>query len=132
MTSDATGYPPEGLFSVRAERVPHRSGRPHNKFSHYAGYGIVMEAGDNNGNRSTTPCNGSISGVIANNHVALQGATGADGIDLEAGFNGNNPTPTVDDSGGYVDSPSQAIEQQSSAGATINVSETGNHIAVRP
>ncbi|MGH9017191.1 MAG: hypothetical protein ACRDY1_05525 [Acidimicrobiales bacterium] len=133
VTSDATVFPPEGLFFL-SDLSGSITGQDatHNTFSHFAGYGVIMEAGYNNGNCSTTPCNGSISGTIAHNHFALQGATDAAAIDLQAQFAGNDLTATVDDDRGFVDSPSQATVQQSSAGATMAVTQSANHIVVRP
>jgi hypothetical protein len=133
VTADAVTYPPVGLFflsdlsgSITGQNASH------NRFSHYAGFGIAMEAGYSNGNCTDTPCNGSISGTLANNRLALGGASGAVGIDLQSEFDGNDLTATLTDNHGYVTSPSQAIVQQATEGATISVTQTGNHIAVRP
>jgi hypothetical protein len=132
-TANATVYPAEGLFFL-SDLAGSLTGQnaTNNAFSHYAGYGIIMEAGYDNGNCTNPPCNGSISGSISHNHLALGGATGAVGIDLEAKFSGNNLTATVTDNRGYVTSPSQAITQQASGGATISVTQTGNNIVVHP
>ena len=53
-------------------------------------------------------------------------------IALQAMNPGNDLTATLTDNRGYVTSPSQAISQQVSAGATLNVTENGNTIRVRP
>jgi len=133
VTSDAVTYPPEGLFFL-SDLSGSITGQDasHNRFSHYAGYGIIMEAGYDNGNCTDTPCNGSIAGTLANNRLALGGASGAIGIDLQSEFNGNDLTVNLTDNHGYVTDPSQAIVQQATEGATISVTQTGNHIAVHP
>jgi hypothetical protein len=133
VTADAATYPPVGLFFL-SDLSGSITGQDasHNRFSHYAGFGIAMEAGYSNGNCTDTPCNGSIAGTIANNHLALGGASGAVGIDLQSEFNGNDLTATLTDNRGYVTDPSQAIVQQATEGATISVTQTGNHIAVHP
>jgi hypothetical protein len=133
VTSDAVTYAPEGLFflsdlsgSITGQNATH------NQFSHYAGYGIIMEAGYSNGNCTDTPCNGSMAGTLANNRLALGGASGAVGIDLQSEFNGNDLTVSLTDNHGFVTAPSQAIVQQATEGATISVTQTGDHIAVHP
>ena len=133
VTSNAVTYPPVGLFFL-SDLSGSITGQDasHNVFSHYAGFGIAMEAGYSNGNCTDTPCNGSIAGTLANNRLALGGASGAIGIDLQSEFNGNNLTATLTDNRGFVTDPSQAIVQQATAGATISVTQTGNHIAVHP
>jgi hypothetical protein len=133
VTYDATTYPPEGLFFL-SDLAGSLTGQnaTSNKFLRYAGYGIIMEAGYSNGNCSDTPCNGSLSGTLSNNHFALGGASGAAAIALQAMNPGNDLTATLTDNRGYVTSPSQAISQQVSAGATLNVTQNGNTIRVRP
>lgn len=130
-TAAPTTYPAEGVFflsdlsgSIRSQYATF------NKFSGYAGYGVIMEAGYNNGNCSNTPCNGSISGTIAANSFALGGKAGAVGIDLSASYAGNSLTATVSNNSGYVTSPDKTIVSTTSAGATSSVAESGNHIAV--
>jgi len=132
VTYDAATYPPEGLFFL-SDLAGSLTGQnaTSNKFSHYAGLGILMEAGYTNGNCSDTPCNGSLSGTLSHNHFALGGASDAAAIDLQALNPGNDLTATLTDNRGYVTSPSQAISQQVSSGATLNVSESGNNIHVR-
>jgi len=131
-TADATVYPAEGVFFL-SDLGGSLTGQnaSNNRFSSYSGYGIIMEAGYNNGNCTATPCNGSISGSISHNHLALQGGATAVGIDLESKFNGNNLTASVTSNSGFVTSPSQAIFQASTDGATISVTESGNKIKVR-
>jgi hypothetical protein len=105
----------------------------HNRFSGYAGYGAIMEAGYDNGNCSTTPCNGSIAGSISHNTFFLGGASdGAAAIDLQAEFAGNALNATVTQNRGSVTSPTQAILVQPSSGATTSVAQSHNDIHVRP
>ncbi len=132
-TSGPTTYSGEGLFflSDLAESITQQNASS-NTFSHYAGLGIIMEGGYDNGNCSNVPCNGSISGTISKNHLALGGASDGVGIDLQSEFNGNNLTATVTNNKGYVTSPSQAIVEQATNGATISVVQGGNAIKVRP
>ncbi len=132
-TSGPTTYSGEGVFflSDLAESITQQDAM-NNTFSHYAGLGIIMEGGYDNGNCSNVPCNGSISGTISKNHLALGGASDGVGIDLQSENNGNNLTATLTDNKGYVTSPSLAIVQQASNGATISVVQSGNTIRVRP
>ena len=130
-TAAPTTYPAEGVFFLSdLSGSIHGQYATFNKLSGYAGYGIIMEAGYSNGNCSTTPCNGSISGTIAANTFALGGKAGAVGIDLSSQFAGNNLTATVRDNSGYVTSPDKAIVSTKSAGATSTVHQSGNTIAV--
>jgi len=130
-TSAPTTYPGEGLFFLSdLSGAITRQNATNNTFTGYAGYGVIMEAGYSNGNCSTTPCNGSISGSIERNSLALGGAAGAAGIVLQAQFAGNTLHATVTANRGYVTSPSQAIMSQASSGATITGSTSGNHIRV--
>jgi hypothetical protein len=130
-TQAPTTFPAEGVFFLSdLSGSIHGQYASFNKFSGYGGYGIIMEAGYDNGNCSTTPCNGSISGTIANNTFALTGKAGAIGIDLEASFAGNSLTATVRDNTGYVTHPDKAIVSHGSAGATTNVTQSANNIAV--
>jgi hypothetical protein len=133
VTADASTFPAEGLFflSDLAGSVTGQNAS-HNSFSHYAGFGIIMEAGFDNGNCSMTPCNGSISGTLDQNRLALQGAPDTAGIELDSENPGNNLTATLTDNRGFVTSPSQAVVQNAQSGATINVTETGDHIVVHP
>jgi hypothetical protein len=132
-TDGATVYPAEGIFFL-SDTGGSLTGQDasRNTFSHYAGFGLIMEAGYNNGNCSSTPCNGSIAGTLSRNHLALGGASGAVGIDLQSQFNGNNLTATVSNNHGYVTSPSQGIDQAATNGATITVTGSGNSIVVHP
>ena len=130
-TSAPTTYPAEGVFFLSdLSGSVHGQVATFNKFSGYAGYGIIMEAGYNNGNCSTTPCNGSISGTIEANSFALGGKAGAVGIDLSASYAGNSLTATVEDNSGYVTSPDKSIVSTTSAGATSSVTKSGNHVAI--
>ncbi len=133
VTSDATTYAPEGLFFL-SDLAGSLTGQDAtgNSFSHYAGYGIIMEAGYSNGNCANTPCNGSLSGSLVQNHFALGGASGAAAIYLQSENPGNDLTASLTNNRGYVTDPSQAIVQQVVSGATLNVTESGNNIHVRP
>ena len=129
-TDPATVYPPDGLFFL-SDLSGSLTGQnaTQNKFSNFAGFGIAMDAGYSNGNCSDTPCNGSISGTISHNRFALGGLAGTAAIDLESQFAGNNLTASVNNNGGFVHSPSQAIDVVADGGTT-NVTQSGNHIAV--
>ena len=130
-TAAPTTYPAEGVFFLSdLSGSVHGQYATFNKFSGYAGYGIIMEAGYDNGNCSSTPCNGSISGTIEANSFALGGKAGAAGIDLSASYAGNSLTATVKGNSGYVTSPDKSIVSTTSAGATSSVSKSGNHVAV--
>ena len=130
-TAAPTTYPGEGLFFL-SDLAGSITGQvaTNNRFSGYAGYGVIMEAGYSNGNCTSTPCNGSISGSIERNSLALGGAAGAAGIVLQAQFAGNSLSATVTGNRGYVTSPTVAIMSQASSGATISGSTSGNHIRV--
>jgi hypothetical protein len=133
VTFDATTYAGEGVFFL-SDLAGSLTGQDAtgNAFSQYAGFGIIMEAGYNNGNCSNTPCNGSISGTLTRNHFALGGVSGAAAITLQAEFAGNNLTAALTGNRGYVTSPSQSIVQQSTDGATLSVTQNGTNIRVRP
>jgi hypothetical protein len=131
--STSTVYPPEGAFflsdlsgSLTAQNATS------NTFKSYGGYGLIMEGGYNNGNCSTTPCNGSIAGSFTKNTLALTGATGAVGILFESKFSGNDLTATSSSNKGYVTGPSVAMLVQSKNGATISVTEAANAVVVHP
>ncbi|HLI73244.1 MAG TPA: hypothetical protein VKU86_05140, partial [Acidimicrobiales bacterium] len=136
-TSPATVYPGEGVFflSDLAGSITGQTAS-HNNLSGYGGWGIIMEAGYNNGNCTSTPCNGSISGTVSNNKFALMGATEGTNptyaISMEAQFAGNMISGTVSNNKGYVTSPSKDINIVAKSGATASVSSTGNHIRVHP
>jgi len=51
--------------------------------------------------------------------------------DLQSQYAGNDLTATVNGNRGCVTSPSQAIDQDATDGATISVTENGNRIVVR-
>jgi hypothetical protein len=131
-TDPPTVYPPDGLFFL-SDLSGSLTGQnaTHNKFSHFAGFGIAEDAGYSNGNCTDNPCNGSLSGTISHNHFALGGASGAAAISLDSQFVGNNLTAAVNNNGGYVTSPSQAIDVEADGGTT-DVTQNGNHIAVHP
>jgi hypothetical protein len=133
VTADASTFAPEGLFFL-SDLAGSITGQDagHNSFTHYAGYGIIMQAGFDNSNCSTTPCTGSISGILDSNHLALGGAADADGILLDSEFSGDDLTATLTDNRGFVTTPSGSVAQTSEDGATINVMETGDHIVIRP
>ena len=130
-TSPPTVYPAEGIFFL-SDLSGSVTGQvaTSNAFSSYPGYGLIMEAGYNNGNCTVNPCNGSISGTLANNSLALGGAKGAAGIALKASFSGNNLTATVKGNHGFVTRPDQTIVTKSTSGATLTVHQSNNQIAV--
>jgi len=136
-TTPPTVYPGEGVFflsdlsgSITGQQASH------NRLSGYGGWGIIFEAGYNNGNCTATPCNGSIAGAVSHNQFALKGATsegkGTSAIDMKADFAGNNLTASVTSNRGYVTSPSQAFTSVTGSGATSSVSQSGNNIKVKP
>jgi hypothetical protein len=131
--SAPTTYAGEGVFflsdlsgAITGQNVTH------NRFSGYAGDGVIMEAGFDNGNCSSTPCNGSIAGSIAHNTLELGGSAGQAGIYLQAEFAGNMLTASVTHNRGYVTSPTTAITTQTTSGATMSVTQSDNDIHVRP
>jgi hypothetical protein len=139
-------FPAEGIFFL-SDLSGSLTGQnaTHNKFTNYAGYGIIAEAGYDNGDCSDTPCNGSLSGTISRNHLSLRGAstttTGgpnppssepAAGIDLEALNTGNDLTENLSNNAGVVHSPDQAVFEQATNGGTLTVTGSGNRIRVRP
>ncbi|MGH9297659.1 MAG: hypothetical protein ACRDZP_06745, partial [Acidimicrobiales bacterium] len=91
-TSTVT-YPGEGVFflSDLNETLKGQNAN-HNLFTGYGGLGLIAEAGYNNGNCTTTPCNGSIQGNFADNSFSMKGATGGEAIDLKADYTGNTLT----------------------------------------
>ncbi len=136
-TSPATVYPGEGVFFL-SDLAGSITGQiaSHNSLSGYGGWGVIMEAGYNNGNCTTTPCNGSISGSVDHNKFALGGATEKGNptaaIDLSAQFAGNNLSATVSSNRGYVTAPSKTITTEATSGATESVTQSKNHIVVHP
>jgi hypothetical protein len=130
-TAAPTTYPAEGVFFLSdLSGSIHGQYATYNKFTGYAGFGVIMEAGYDNGNCSTTPCNGSMSGTVSANSFALAGKAGSVGIDLSAAFAGNNLTAVVSHNSGYVTSPDKTIVSSASSGATISVTKSDNTIAV--
>ncbi len=136
-TSPATVYPGEGVFFL-SDLAGSITGQiaSHNSLSGYGGWGVIMEAGYNHGNCTTTPCNGSISGSVDHNKFALGGATEKGNptaaIDLSAQFAGNNLSATVSSNRGYVTAPSKTITTEATSGATESVTQSKNHIVVHP
>ncbi len=131
-SSGGTTYPAEGLFflSDLAGSITGQNATD-NSFTDYAGYGIAASAGYNNGNCSTTPCNGSLSGALTSNSFDLQGASGAAAISLSSQFSGNNLTMDLRDNRGAVTSPDDSIDVVATNGGTTSISEQSNNIRVR-
>jgi hypothetical protein len=131
-TADTTTYAAEGVFflSDLAQSVTGQVANG-NTFRGYGGYGVIMEAGYNNGNCTDNPCNGSISGSLARNTFTLDpGVAGTSAIVLEAKFNGNDLTATVAGNQGTVMAPSTAISESATGGATFHVTSSNNAIRV--
>jgi Protein of unknown function (DUF1565) len=127
------GYPGEGVFflSDLAGSLRHQDATS-NTFKEYSGYGVAMNAGYSNGNCSSTPCNGSISGTITKNKFALTAGTpAAAAIALSALDTGNVLTVSISKNSGYVTSPSVAVSINASGGGTINYTERSNSISVK-
>ncbi len=125
------GYPAEGIFFL-SDEAGSLTGQDasYNTFSGYSGYGIAMSAGYNNGNCSSTPCNGSLSGATRDNSFALTGGTSTAAIALSSLNTGNNLTVTLSHDHGYVTSPSVSISEGASGGGGLSVTESGENIAV--
>ncbi len=136
-TSPPTVYPGEGVFflSDLAGSITGQTAS-HNNLSGYGGWGIIMEAGYNNGNCTSTPCNGSLQGSVSYNKFALMGATEGTNptyaISVKAQFAGNMISGAVSNNKGYVTSPSKDINIVAQSGATASVTSTGNHIKIHP
>jgi hypothetical protein len=130
-TSDPTTvYPAEGVFFL-SDEAGSLTGQDaiSNTFEDYSGYGVAMDAGYDNGDCSTTPCNGSITGAITSNQFALTGGSpGAAAIALSALNNGNDLTVTVNSDKGYVTSPSIGVSISATGGGDISYSESGTKI----
>jgi hypothetical protein len=129
-TAGPTTYPAEGLFFL-SDAAGSLTGQnaTSNTFENYSGYGVAMDAGYDNGNCSTTPCNGSITGSISSNQFALTAGTpGAAAIALSALDNGNALTVTVNNDKGYVTSPSVGISITATGGGDISYTESGTKI----
>jgi hypothetical protein len=127
------GYQGEGIFflSDLAGSLTHQDATS-NTFEKYSGYGVSMDAGYDNGNCSSTPCNGSISGVITKNKFALTAGTPAGAaIYLSALDRGNVLTVSLNQNKGYVTAPSVAVSINASNGGTINYTERSNTISVK-
>jgi hypothetical protein len=126
-------YPAEGAFFLSdvGDSITGQNAVD-NTFKGYAGYGLIMEAGYDNGNCSSEGCNGSIAGKFTSNVLALGGTSGGVGIDLSAMYDGNNLTASVTHNHGYVTSPDSTIVSGASDGATISVTQSQNNIAVHP
>jgi hypothetical protein len=127
------GYPAEGVFflSDLAGALRHQDATS-NTFKEYSGFGVAMDAGYDNGNCSSTPCNGSISGTIAKNKFALTAGTPAGAaIYLSALDTGNVLTVSLNKNSGYVTSPSVAVSINATNGGTINYTENSNDITVK-
>jgi hypothetical protein len=134
-TQDTTTYPAEGVFvlSDLAGALTNQN-VSNNRFQRYGGYGVTWNAGYDNGNCATTPCDGSISGQVSDNHFALTatpaGAGPASAIHMAALNNGNSITATINDNDGYVTSPDTAISTTADNGGSLHLTQSGNTIAV--
>jgi hypothetical protein len=127
------GYPAEGVFflSDLAGSLTHQDAIS-NTFKEYSGFGVSMDAGYDNGNCSSSPCNGSLSGVITKNKFALTaGSPAGAAIYLSALYAGNVLTVGLNDNSGYVTKPSVAVSINATNGGTINYTERSNSISVR-
>lgn len=111
-TSSSTVYPAEGLFFL-ADAGGTYSGQnaTKNTFSGYSGYGIAEDAGYTGGYVTPTcVANGSIVTQLKGNQFALTGGQPADGISLTADGTGNDLSGSVENEGGYVTAPSNAVK----------------------
>ncbi len=129
-TDPPTVYPAEGVFFL-SDEAGSLTGQDaiSNIFEDYSGYGVAMDAGYDNGDCSTTPCNGSITGAITSNQFALTAGTpGAAAIYLSALNSGNDLTVTATSDKGYVTSPSIGVSISATGGGDINYSESGTRI----
>jgi hypothetical protein len=125
------GYPGEGVFflSDEAGSLRHQDAIS-NTFKEYSGYGVAMNAGYDNGNCSSTPCNGSITGAITKNKFALTaGSPAGAAIALSALDTGNVLTVSISGNTGYVTKPSVAVSTSATNGGTINSTENNNKIS---
>ncbi len=135
-TSPPTAYSAEGVFflSDLSGSITGQSATS-NVFTGYSGLGVIMEAGYNNGNCSTTPCNGSISGTVNGNSFALGAASDSQGpasaIALTSKYAGNMLTATVANDTGYVTSPDTAISAQAESGGSMSLNESNDPITVK-
>lgn len=130
-TQDTTTYPAEGVFvlSDLAGALTNQN-VSFNKFQRYGGYGVTFNAGYDDGNCATTPCDGSISGQVNSNVFALSASpTPAAAIRFAAFNNGNDITANAKNNSGYVTSPDVAISTHSENGGSLSITQSGNTIA---
>jgi len=129
-TSPPTVYPAEGAFflSDLAEAITGQQ-VVSNTLKSYGGFGLIMEAGYNNGNCSSTPCNGSLYGNFTSNSVTLSpGVAGTYGLIFRAEFAGNVLGAAAKNNHGSVVAPTTPEIVQAQNGASITVVESDNSL----
>jgi hypothetical protein len=129
-TSPAKVFPAEGAFflSDKSGSLVGQQARA-NTLQNYGGYGLIMEAGYNNGNCSTTPCNGSIAGSFVSNTLNLTpGIAGTYAIVFKSLFAGNVLGAADKGNHGTVKSPTIPELVQAKGGGSITVQDYGNGI----
>ncbi len=129
-TSPATVYPAEGAFFLSDESgsLTNQQARA-NTLQNYGGYGLIMEAGYNNGNCSTTPCNGSIAGSFVSNNITLTpGVAGTYGMVFKSEFTGNALGAVSKGNKGTVKSPTIPELVLAKGGGSLSVAEYGNNV----
>ena len=129
-TADSTVYPAEGVFFL-SDEAGSLTGQDatSNIFEDYSGFGVAMDAGYDNGDCSSTPCNGSMTGAIDGNQFALTGgSTGAAAIALSALNTGNVLTVTANSDKGYTTSPNLGVSVSATGGGQITYAESGTKI----
>ncbi len=129
-TFESTVFPAEGVFFL-SDEAGALTGQDatSNTFENYSGYGVAMDAGYDNGNCSSTPCNGSLTGTIDSNQFALTGgSTGAAAIALSALNTGNVLTVTVNSDKGFTTAPNAGVSVSATGGGQISYAERGTKI----
>jgi hypothetical protein len=129
-TTPPTVYPAEGAFFLSDESgsLTNQQARA-NTLQNYGGYGLIMEAGYNNGNCTSTPCNGSIAGSMVSNNITLTpGVAGTYGMVFKSEFAGNVLGAVSKSNKGTVKSPTIPELVLAKSGGAISVSEYGNNV----
>ena len=131
-TANSTTYVGEGLFflSDLKQALVYQDAFG-NTFTGYAGYGVGVQAGYDNGNCPATPCDGSIQGKVMNNVFALKGAKAAAAIFVESSYAGNQLTFSIAGNTGYVTTPTAAIREVAKAGGAMSITAWDNPILVK-
>jgi hypothetical protein len=130
-TSPPTVYPAEGAFflSDEAGSLTNQQARA-NTLQNYGGFGLIMEAGYNNGNCSTTPCNGSITGSFVSNTITLTpGLAGTYGMVFKSEFAGNLLGAVSKGNKGTVKSPTVPEFVLAKSGGSLSLTEFNNSIS---